>query len=533
MAAVFAIYSPSLDYQFILDDHHYVGDPRLQTSGHIWEYFTTYVWAQITGGPSSFYRPLFVLWLRINYIFFEMSPEGWHLFSVVKHLLVVVLLGLLVWKFLRDRTAVLLAMSLFAVHPSHTESVAWISVPDPLMAAGVLISLLLYFKFTDSLVIANQSRGKKSRKVDRTNRAAWLWLVASAFCCFLGLLLKETGIILLVVTCVLAFAMPPGGTGAESTFQSRVLTALRVSVPFLAVTVTYFLLRRNTLGETVALTQHLPWRTVVLSWPATLWFYVKVLLWPVRLRAFADSTQADTLSLDGVILPALGLSCAVGLLVWLFYWAWKRAHRDLSESEATGVHRALIVGALLLVLPLLLTLNLNSLVPADFLHGRYAYLSTAGLMLLLATAWRLATKYRVALLFAAGLLTIAFAVFTLKQEGTWKDDLSVFTEAHEVAPHNAPVALSLARAHVQVALHLGESGRCQEAMPLLDEVIQNYPQDWYAWAARGDCQVQLSQLQGAEQSLHRAAELSHNPRVTDQWQQVRGQLYGLSSGAQR
>jgi len=61
----------------------------------------------------------------------------------------------------------------------------------------------------------------------------------------------------------------------------------------------------------------------------------------------------------------------------------------------------------------------------------------------------------------------------------WKHHLSVFTEAHEVAPHNA-VALSLARAHVQVALHLGESGRYREAISFLDEVIQNYPQDWLA-----------------------------------------------------
>jgi hypothetical protein len=72
-----------------------------------------------------------------------MSPAGWHFFSVVKHLLAVAMPGLLVWRLLRDRTAALLAMSLLAFHPSRTESVAWISVPDPLMAAGVLGSLLL------------------------------------------------------------------------------------------------------------------------------------------------------------------------------------------------------------------------------------------------------------------------------------------------------------------------------------------------------------------------------------------------------
>jgi len=82
--------------------------------------------AQVPGGPLSFYRPLFVVWLRLNFILSEMSPWGWHLLSVVKHLSAAVLLGLLVWKLLRDRVAALVAGTLFAMHPAHTESVAWV-----------------------------------------------------------------------------------------------------------------------------------------------------------------------------------------------------------------------------------------------------------------------------------------------------------------------------------------------------------------------------------------------------------------------
>src|ERR1700675_4624105 len=74
VTGVAVAYSPVLSFQFILDDHRFVGDPRLQSSGHVWEYFANYVWAQIPGGPSSFYRPLFVLWLRLNFILGEMSP---------------------------------------------------------------------------------------------------------------------------------------------------------------------------------------------------------------------------------------------------------------------------------------------------------------------------------------------------------------------------------------------------------------------------------------------------------------------------
>ena len=94
-AAVFATYSPALNFKFILDDHRFVNDPRVQSPGHLWEYFTSYVWSQFTGGPSSFYRPVFTLVMRLNFILSGMSPWGWHLVSVMTHLLVAGLVGLL------------------------------------------------------------------------------------------------------------------------------------------------------------------------------------------------------------------------------------------------------------------------------------------------------------------------------------------------------------------------------------------------------------------------------------------------------
>ena len=112
VAVVFAIvYAPSLNFQFILDDHRFTADPRIQFSGHIWDYFTSFVWAQFTGGPPSFYRPIFLLWMRINYILCDLSTWGWHLLSMIKHAAVALLLAWLVWKLLRDRTAALLGRS--------------------------------------------------------------------------------------------------------------------------------------------------------------------------------------------------------------------------------------------------------------------------------------------------------------------------------------------------------------------------------------------------------------------------------------
>jgi len=530
-AAVFAVYSPALNFQFILDDHHFVGDPRLQSAGHIWEYFSNYVWAQVAGGPSSFYRPLFVLWLRLNFILSEMSPWGWHFLSIVKHVSAAILLGLLVWRLLRNRVAALIAGTLFALHPAQTESVAWVTVPDPLMSAAVLGSVLLYLRYEDNTSADSQHPGRKSgraaRKITRS-RPSVAWLIASAAVCLAALLTKETAIVLPAVFFGLALTkdVEPGGVGGG--LGNRLLRAFREILPFLGATAVYLLLRLQVLGQLGAQTQHLAWSTVLLSWPATLWFYVKVLLWPVRLRAFSDSSQTDTLSLDGVLLPGLAVVGVATILAWALHGAWRKARRDLPEREAVGVKQALVLGTLILVLPILLALNLNALNPEDFLHGRYTYLPLTGLLLLLATGWHLAGKKQTMLLLAAGFLAIASAVLTVKQEAAWKDDLTVFTVAHEVAPHNAPVSLSLARAHVQVALDLDQAGRCNEAVPLLQQVTREYPQDWFAWAGLGDCFLQLNDLPGAEESLHRAAELSHEPRVTEQWQEVRAKMGKLS-----
>ena len=101
----------------------------------------------------------------------------------------------------------------------------------------------------------------------------------------------------------------------------------------------------------------------------------------------------------------------------------------LPTEEAVGVQYALLVGALLLVLPILLALNLNALSPGNFLHGRYTYLPLVGLSLLVAAAWHLAGNYRMPLFCAVGLLGVVFAALTVSQEQQWSDDMTVLTVA--------------------------------------------------------------------------------------------------------
>src|SRR5438045_6131189 len=191
------------------------------------------------------------------------------------------------------------------------------------MSPAILGALLLYFSWL-AVVPQRQSHERKSRKTARTRKSAQpqaYWLIASAAACFAALLAKETAIILPVLIFASALIVPRGENGGAD-FRVRLRRALRQTVPFLCVTGLYLLMRFHALGGKLASrTQSLPWSTVLLSWPATLWFYVKVLLWPDHSRAFADPTLAQRFSFRGVIMPGLGVACVVAILALGLIWA--------------------------------------------------------------------------------------------------------------------------------------------------------------------------------------------------------------------
>ncbi len=528
-AIVFAVYSRSLGFQFILDDHRFTADPRIQNADHVWDYFTSFVWAQFTGGPPSFYRPVFLFWMRLNFLLSALSPWGWHFLSIAKHVGVAALLGGLVWRLLHDRLAALVAAAFFALHPAQTESVSWITVPDPLMTAGILVSLLLYLAYVEPPPVAGIPR-KKSRKsaVLESSQASPLWLLGAAAAYFAALLAKETAIVFPVAIFVVGMLTPrkdepaKSPSGPDSSFRQRVMRGLLHVLPFAVATIIYLMLRGNALdGKLTVVTQPLPWKTVVLSWPAIFWFYLRAIVWPIKPYSFADPMLIPTWSWSGVFIPLLKIGCFAAVLGGSLFWIWRSAKDLLSDRERWTFQMAVATGWLLLLLPLLPALNLNALNPGDFLHGRYTYLPLAGVALLLAVICHFAGRLRIVAAAAIALLAVGFVPLTLAQQQQWKDDLTVFTIAHQIAPNNAPVARNLADARVSAALLLEDDGRCSEAIPVFEQASRDYPDDWYALAGLGYCYVQSNDLTKAEQFLHRAADLSHDSGIIQQWQELR------------
>src|ERR1700742_5226032 len=78
----FAVFAPSIGYQFVYDDESQVlNNPQILSWSSFPHYFTANAWSHLWAS-TGFYRPLFLVWLRLNYWIFGRTPWGWHLSTI-------------------------------------------------------------------------------------------------------------------------------------------------------------------------------------------------------------------------------------------------------------------------------------------------------------------------------------------------------------------------------------------------------------------------------------------------------------------
>lgn len=134
-------YLPILNNGFVnWDDDKYVQNNPLIHSISLGDIFSTYVMGN--------YHPLTILTYAIEYHFFGLNASGYHVVSLLLHLLVVILVFSSV-LLLSDKIEVALVASLlFGIHPVHMESVAWASeLKDLLYVFFFLASYICYLHY--------------------------------------------------------------------------------------------------------------------------------------------------------------------------------------------------------------------------------------------------------------------------------------------------------------------------------------------------------------------------------------------------
>jgi protein O-mannosyl-transferase len=389
---------------FVYDDRLQVlENPYVHSFRYLGKIFGTTVWTfEGAQGVSNYYRPLMTFAYLVCYKLFGPIPFGFHLFNLMLHAAVVVLLFAVTEQLFGDRLISLVVAGLFALHPIHTESVAWIAaVTDLELTLFFLLTFFFYLRLarpateyselraapsaseaksvseSDSAVAApsriaadSVSDAPSINAGDRPGGVPWKTPAAMLASYVLALLSKEQALVL-----------PALATIYEHAYRGdRLATSLRTKIARYAglwiAAAIYIAFRIFVLGGFAPAIARpaLSWTRVLLTAVALTGSYVWKLLWPAHLSAFYVFHESDRFSDTAVLGGLLALIACLNLFVWL----WSRA-RPLSFALVwMGITLAPVLNA--------------RWMPAGVFADRYLYLPSVGFCWLVGCAavwlWR-------------------------------------------------------------------------------------------------------------------------------------------------
>lgn len=450
LALTFMAFSTTFQFQFVYDDEaQLVGNPLVQSWEYVPYYFSTHVWGHAVANTlGNYYRPVFLLWMRLNHAAFGLNPMWWHVTTVLMH----VLATFVVFKLARRITCrddlALAAAVIFGVHPIHIEAVAWIAgVTESILAVLLLGSFYFYLDW-------------RQHKPNARSYSLALFAIASFS--------KETAV--LMAPLVFCYEWIFGDHVGR--LWERFWKSVKPALPYAAITVVYLSIRAIVLQGMLHPVYKVDRKTDLLTIPSVLWFYVKSLVLPVRLSGFYDTPYVTAPTFREFFLPLLLI---VVLAAALFLWWWKTCDRTVAFASV------------LLVLPLLPLMNFSVFQQGEIAHDRYLYLPSIGFCLLIAVALSKLKSEKQVILTAVGIAIVCLPL-TLTQSLYWANDMVFYYRGVQVAPNNPLTKINLAN-------EMEKRGMYPVAMNLYEQVLQKHPDSWlanynlgYLYYKTGDCE---------------------------------------------
>jgi tetratricopeptide (TPR) repeat protein len=418
-----APYANTLLNGFVYDDNTQVmNNPYIQNFHHLREIFTTTVWSYIgTQGVTNYYRPFMTAGYLMCYQMFGPLAYGFHFANILLHAAVVCALFFVAWSLLQRHDAAFASALLFALHPIHTESVAWI-------AAVTDLELTFFYLLTFYFFLALSGSAWMRPNLAR------LGLVGSFV---LALLSKEQ-----------ALTLPVLATAYEHCYRDdRGATSFKQKLSRYAalwlLALAYVLLRVRMLGSFAPVTQmrNVSGYQSVLSAVSLTGEYLWKVVWPAQLCAFYVFKKSTSI-LDARVI--LGL-VASALVAALFTALWRR-------------ERAVSFGILWFLVTLTPVLNARWMA-ANVFAERYLYLPSVGICWLAGWGagrlWVLASRTgpvtRRAIFAAAFLLATLCCLRIVRRNRNWRDDIQLYTVTLAASPDAYPIRNNLGT----VYWHLG------------------------------------------------------------------------------
>jgi Flp pilus assembly protein TadD len=429
IAASAFIYAPVRHHDFVAwDDPVYVSENLRVGAGLTWSGVR---WALTTGYMAN-WHPLTWLSYMLDVQLFGAGAGA----QLLTNLLLHALNALLLFGFLHAMTGALgrsgFVAALFAVHPLHVESVAWVSErKDVLSTLFGLLALWAYLEYTR-----------------RTKRTAYLIVVL-----FFALSLMAKPMLVTLPFVMLLLDYWPLGRLSPDSDRHAVMRLVREKLPLFLMVVACSIITVVTqlrAGAVSALATT-PLDQRVANALAAYVGYIGKMLWPSGLAAFYPIVRLTS----GAAIWSAAVLGAVSYAV--LRWSRKRPYLTVGWLWYLGT-----------LLPVIGLVQVGSQAMAD----RYTYFPSIGLFVIL--AWGVRDLFaerphgRRLLPAAAGILVLVCAVAARAQVAYWTNSLTLWTHALDVDPGNDVAQYLLGDALVR-------GGRVTEALPHYHEALRLKP----------------------------------------------------------
>lgn len=407
------VYLNTLPNDFVYDDEDQILQNQwIKDVRYIPDVFLSGVWTfkfkdELHG---NYYRPLMHIVFMIEYHLFGFNPWGFHLVNIIFHagvsVMVFLIASMLFNKKLSEQhllSPAFIAAILFAVHPIHTEVVAWVSsIPELSFTFFYLLSFYLYAMSSSSSYdsVLQKKKGQ-------------YFYVLSIISFFIGALFKEPTLTLPILLLVYDYSFP------SSKFNTLYLKVKRY-LPYLIAAVIYFLMRTYALKGFAPLKRHAElsnYQYFINIFPLFIQYLEKLIL-PINLNSFyALHPIYSILELKSII--TISLTVMFGIFVYLCRQRNKTAFLNL----------------LWIVIPILPALYIPGVGENTFAE-RYLYLPSVGFVILMSlgiekiyhigTNFKSVPKYSIVLILAV--IIGLYSIGTIKRNYVWKDSYNLWVD---------------------------------------------------------------------------------------------------------
>jgi len=473
VAGIGVVYEQTRHFDFVhLDDPAYVSDNPHVTAGLTADGIA---WAFTTGHAAN--------WHPVTWISHMVDVELWgldagrhHLTSVLLHMVNAVLLFLLIRRLTGALGPSAFVAAIFAVHPMHVESVAWIAERKDVLSACFWIVTI----------------GAYAWYVERPAASRFIVVIVLFG---LGLMAKPMVVTLPFVLLLLdwwplgrAIGAPVGATHSVPRRLSWV-ALIREKIPLLVLAavssvVTVIAQQR---GGAVSTLEQVPFADRIGNAIVSYVAYIGKLVWPVNLTMFYPRPATMTVA------AIAGIALALALVSW---WALRSARRRPYLTVGWFWYLGVLVPVIGLIQ-----------VGVQGMADRYAYLPAIGLWIAVAFgAAELTThrrQWRFAAMGLAAAAVVALAVVAHRQTQYWKNNVTLFARASQITLGQTP-----AQAHRSLGATLLTERRFDEAIAHFQELARLEPGSAESHVMLGSALAQAGRLPEAIDALTRAVGLA-------------------------